>query len=72
MAFKETLVFVPGENHDNKAVPNDAHSLKWLLHYKRSCSSNKLVNILDTVSELKTLDIPGLPEEHARRIKHLV
>ena len=34
--------------------------------------SKKEVNILDTISELKTRDIPDLPEEHARRMKHLV
>jgi hypothetical protein len=72
MAFTETPVLVPGENHDSKAVSNDTHKLKWLLHFKSPCNSNKAVNILDTIIEVKTRDIPDLTEEHARRMKHLV
>ena len=72
MAFAETPVLVPGENHDNKAASNDTYSLKWSLHSKSPCNSDKVVNILGAVSGLKTRDIPGLTEEHARRMIHLV
>jgi len=71
MAFTEKSVLVPGENHDNKAVYNNTYSFKWLLHFKSPCNSNKVGNYW-AIIELKTKDIPGLPEETARRMKQLV